>query len=99
VLAATGVLRLVQQEVSQVVTALKHAQTPKYPTITVSAERAVAAGGFGSPYAAAKAYAALTIAEGVSAVTADGCFKEQDSSRYIPMVAAGHDASCGALGR
>ena len=91
VLAATGVLRLVQTEISQVITAIKAAQTPKYPTITVSAERAVAAGGFGNPYAAAKAYAALTIAEGVSAVTADGCFREQDASRYIPMVAAGHE--------
>jgi methylenetetrahydromethanopterin dehydrogenase len=27
----------------------------------------------------------------VSAVTADGCFKEQDPARYVTMVAAGHE--------
>ena len=30
-------------------------------------------------------------AEAVSAVTADGCFKEQDATRYVQMVAAGHE--------
>jgi methylenetetrahydromethanopterin dehydrogenase len=91
VLAASGVLRLVQRELDTVIEALKAGQTPTYPSITVTPEKAIAAGGFGNPYAAAKAYAALAIAEGVSAVTADGCFKEQDPQRYIPMVAAGHE--------
>ncbi len=91
VLAATGVLRLVQMELDRVIEDLKASRKPAYPTITVSPDRAIAAGGFGNPYAAAKAYAALSIAEAVSAVTADGCFKEQDFTRYIPMVAAGHE--------
>lgn len=91
VLAATGVLRLVQHELDRVIEGLKRGDSPALPTVTVTAAKAVAAGGFGNPYAAAKAYAALSIAEAVSAVTADGCFKEQDPARYVQMVAAGHE--------
>lgn len=91
VLAASGVFRLIQQELDRVIEAMKDAGTPKLPTLTVTPAKAVAAAGFGNPYAAAKAYAALTIAETVSAVTADGCFKEQDATRYVQMVAAGHE--------
>jgi methylenetetrahydromethanopterin dehydrogenase len=91
VLAATGVFRLIQQELDRVIEGLRQRANPKLPTVTVSADKAVAAGGFGNPYGAAKAYAALAIAEAVSAVTADGCFKEQDPTRYIGMVAAGHE--------
>ena len=91
VLAASGVFRLIQQELDRVIEALKRGETPKLPTLTVTPATAVAAGGFGNPYGAAKAYAALVIAEAVSAVTADGCFKEQDPARYVQMVAAGHE--------
>ena len=91
VLAASGVFRLIQQEVDRVIEALKRRETPELPTLTVTPATAVAAGGFGNPYGAAKAYAALVIAEAVSAVTADGCFKEQDPARYVQMVAAGHE--------
>ena len=31
------------------------------------------------------------IAEAVAGVTSKGCFVEQDATRYIPMVAAGHE--------
>ena len=91
VLAATGVLRLVQTELDRVIESIKAGNAPTYPRITVTPEKAVAAGGFGNPYAAAKAYAALSVAESTSAITADGCFKEQDPARYIRMVAAGHE--------
>lgn len=91
VLAATGVLRLVQHQIDRLIGDLREGRTPQFPTLTVTPDKAVAAGDFGNPYAAAKAYAALTIAEGVSAVTADGCFREQDPARYVRMVAAGHE--------
>jgi methylenetetrahydromethanopterin dehydrogenase len=91
VLAATGVLRLIQQELDRVIETLKQNGNPVLPTLTVTPDRAVQAGGFGNPYAAAKAYAALALAEAVSGVTAEGCFKEQDPARYVQMVAAGHE--------
>lgn len=91
VLAATGVLRLIQQELDRVIETLKQDGNPALPTLTVTPDRAVQAGGFGNPYGAAKAYAALAMAEAVSGVTAEGCFKEQDPARYVQMVAAGHE--------
>lgn len=91
VLAATGIIRLVQGELDRVIGEIKLGQAPALPTITVTPEKAIHAGQFGNPYAAAKAYAALALAEAVSAVTAAGCFKEQDPTRYITLVAAGHE--------
>ncbi len=91
VLAASGVLRLVQTTLDTLIEEVKAGTPPKFPTLTVSAEKAVNAAGFGNPYAAAKAYAALTMAETVSSVTAAGCFQEQDPARYVTMVAAGHE--------
>lgn len=91
VLAATGALRLVQRELDRVIAALKAGMPPALPTMTVSHEAAVQAGEFSNPYAAAKAYAALSIAEAVAGVTSRGCFVEQDAAVYVPMVAAGHE--------
>ena len=91
VLAATGVLRLVQQTLDTLIEELKAGRTPSYPRLPVTPAKAIAAGNFGNPYAAAKAYASLVIAETVAGVTADGCFKEQDPAKYVPMVAAGHE--------
>ena len=90
-LAATGAFRVVQNELDRVIEALKAGDKPNMPTMTVTAERAVAAGGFSNPYAGAKAYAALKIAESVAAVTTQGCFVEQDRENYVPLVAAGHE--------
>lgn len=91
VLAACGVLRAIQQELDRVIEALKAGDEPALPGMTLNAEKAVEAGGFGNPYAAAKAYAALTIAEAVAGLTTRGCFVEQDAAKYVPLVAAGHE--------
>ena len=90
-LAATGAFRVVQNELDRVIEALKAGDKPDMPTVTVTAEQAVAAGGFSNPYAGAKAYAALKIAESVAAVTTHACFVEQDRKNYVPLVAAGHE--------
>lgn len=91
ILAASGVLRVVQNELDRVIEALKAGTAPELPTLTVTPEMAIAAAGFANPYARAKAYAALTIAEAVAAVTTKGCFVEQDPALYIPLVTAGHE--------
>ncbi|MFX1265257.1 MAG: F420-dependent methylenetetrahydromethanopterin dehydrogenase [Promethearchaeota archaeon] len=91
VLTNTGVMRLLQEEIYAVIDSLKQGKELKMPTVKVTAEKAVAAGGFGNPYAAAKAYAALKISEAVADVTTKGCFVEQDPTKYIPLVAAGHE--------
>ena len=91
VLAACGVLRAVQNELDRIIDAMKNGDNPVLPSITVSAEMAIAAAEFANPYAAAKAYAALTIAEAVAGVTTRGCFMEQDPAQYITLVSAGHE--------
>lgn len=90
-LAATGAYRIVQVELDRVIEGMKAGETPQLPSMTVTAEKAVEAGAFANPYAAAKAYAALKIAESVAAVTTKACFVEQDPASYIPLVAAGHE--------
>ncbi|MGR8920532.1 MAG: F420-dependent methylenetetrahydromethanopterin dehydrogenase [Gammaproteobacteria bacterium] len=91
ILAATGLMRAIQNELDRVIEDLKSGQTPELPRLTITAQHAVAAGGFTNPYAGAKALAALTIAEGVAGLTTKGCFVEQDATKYVPMVAAGHE--------
>lgn len=91
VLAATGVLRLIQSELDRVIAELKAGGAVEMPKVNATPEKAVVAGGFTNPYAAAKALAALKVSESVAAVTSKGCFVEQDASNYITLVAAGHE--------
>lgn len=91
VLAGCGVLRAVQNELDKVIEALKSGQEASLPGMSITPQRALAAAAFSNPYAAAKAYAALSIAESVAGVTTKGCFAEQDPDKYITMVAAGHE--------
>ena len=90
-LSATGVIRLIQQTLDELINAHKAGQSPVFPALTVSADKAVAAAGFQNAYAGAKAYAALTIAESVAGVSTRACFMEKNPERYIPMVAAAHE--------
>jgi methylenetetrahydromethanopterin dehydrogenase len=91
VLAASGVLRALQNELDNVIAQMKLGSQVELPQLTITAAKAVTAAGFANPYAAAKAFASLTIAESVAAVTTKACFAEQDPDKYIQMVAAGHE--------
>ena len=91
VLAAGGALRAIQNELDRVIESMKAGDKPDLPTMTLNADKAITAGGFSNPYAAAKAYAALTMAEGVAAVTTKGCFVEQNAEKYVTLVGAGHE--------
>ncbi|NKB35794.1 MAG: F420-dependent methylenetetrahydromethanopterin dehydrogenase [Gammaproteobacteria bacterium] len=92
VLAACGVTRFIQVALDTVVNALKAGQSAEMPRLVADADVVVAQAGFDNPYAAAKAIAALTISETVAKLTTKGCFMEKDAARYIPLVAAGHEA-------
>ncbi len=90
-LAATGVFRLIQMEIDRVIDEIKKGKEPELPKIIVNKERAVAAGEFQNPYAAAKAMAAYEIARRVADLSVEGCFKIKESDRYIPIVTAAHE--------
>jgi len=91
VLATCGVFRLIQHELDRVIGELKAGKPANLPKINATPEKAIVAGEFSNPYAAAKALAALKVSENVAAVTSKGCFAEQDPAKYITLVAAGHE--------
>jgi len=91
VLANTGAIRAVQEEIDRVISEIKEGRTPELPRVVVDAKRAVEAGRFRNPYAKAKALAAYFIAEKVADVTTRACFVERDPNVYIPLVCSAHE--------
>jgi methylenetetrahydromethanopterin dehydrogenase len=91
VLATSGALRLVQEEIDRVIGDIKGGKPPELPKVVVTAERAVNAAKFRNPYAKAKAMAAYFIAEKVADINVKGCFMEKEMENYIPLVASGHE--------
>jgi len=91
VLAITGALRLVQEEIDKVITQIKEGKNVELPRIIITADKAVEAGRFSNPYAKAKAMASYYIAEKVADITTKACFVEKDPKKYIPMVCAAHE--------
>ena len=90
VLSASGALRTVQHALDRCINSLKSGKV-ELPRLIVDVWTAVENGEFSNPYAFAKAFAAYSIAEKVSAITTKACFAEKDMERYIPMVAAAHE--------
>jgi len=91
VLALTGALNLIFEEVDKIIESIKVGKKPELPRLIVDEDKAVEAAGFLNPYAKAKAIASYRIAKHVSEVTAEACFKVQDWTVYVPMVAAAHE--------
>ncbi len=91
VLAATGVYRIVQQEIDKVIYAVEARQPPPLPKLvidlTVLRDNSV----FKNQYARAKAIAAYGLAEKVADINALACFIEKESEKYVPLVASAHE--------
>ena len=98
VLAATGILRLVQSSIDAVIEQLKTGEAPSLPRQTCNAETVLAGGRFSNAYAASKAFAALKITESIAAVTGKACFAEKDPARYVAMAAGAHEMLRAAAG-
>ncbi|MHC1586114.1 MAG: F420-dependent methylenetetrahydromethanopterin dehydrogenase [Candidatus Hecatellaceae archaeon] len=92
VLAVTGVFNVLQEAFAKVVDALKRGEKPELPRIVVTAEVAAKAAGFTNPYAQVKAMAAYEILRKIAEMNVEGCFKIQERERYVPLVAAAHEA-------
>ncbi|MGY5859041.1 MAG: F420-dependent methylenetetrahydromethanopterin dehydrogenase [Candidatus Thorarchaeota archaeon] len=91
VLSIGGVMRGIQTLVGACMEQIKAGKEVELPAITLDADAAMEYANFTNPYAGAKAYAALKIAEAVAAVTTKACFKLKEPTQYVPMVAAGHE--------
>lgn len=91
VLAATGAFNLVIEAIDEAIESVKKGENLKLPRLVIDGVKAIEAAGFSNPYAKAKALAAYEMARQVSRLTTTACFKIQDPSLYIPMVAAAHE--------
>ena len=91
VLAITGVYRIVQTAIDNVIYAMEAGQPSPLPKlvidITVVRDNSV----FANPYALAKAIAAYGLTEKVAEINALACFVEKASEKYIPLVASAHE--------
>ena len=91
VLSVCGVMRGLQTLIGTCMEQIKAGKEVDLPAVTLDADAAMEYANFANPYAGAKAYAALKIAEAVAAVTTKACFKLKEPADYVPMVAAGHE--------
>lgn len=91
VFSCTGIIRYLQSELDSITESLKAGTEVNLPRVTLTIEMALEAAGFTNPYAYAKAYASLKMAESVADVTSKACFKDDDPKIYVPAVAAAHE--------
>lgn len=91
VLAITGSLRVIAEELNKVIMDMLEGKQPTLPEIIIDASRAMQAAKFSNPYAEAKAIAAFELAASVSKVTSKACFVLKDREEYMPLLAAAHE--------
>lgn len=91
VLAVTGVLNVLWQEIDKVIQSIEKGVTPVLPRIMVNKEKAIEASGLHNPYARTKAIAAHEIARRVADLSVEGCFVVKEWERYTQLVAAAHE--------
>lgn len=91
VLAITGVLQLIANEVDRLIQAVKENVPLTLPQILVTKEQAVEVSSLSNPYAKAKAMAAYEIATRAAAINTQGCFRVTEWQQYVALVASGHE--------
>ena len=91
VLAITGVYRIIQQEIDNVVYAIENGQQPVLPRLILDLKVVRDRSEFNNPYAKAKAIAAYGLTEKIADINVQACFMEKDSEKYIPLVAGAHE--------
>jgi len=91
VLAITGVLRILHQEIDRLVAILKEDSPLTLPRLLVDTDVILDNSDFQNPYAKAKAMAAYEMTKKVAELDTRACFLEKDREKYIPLVACAHE--------
>lgn len=91
VLAATGIFRVIHQEIDRVITALKEDIPVTLPNLILDTNCIRDKCDFRNPYARAKAMAAYELAKKVAEINMQACFREKEKEKYIPLVACAHE--------
>ncbi len=91
VLAVTGSLRIVQQELDKVIEQIGKGEKPTLPQVVIEKEAALAAAHILNPFAQGKAMAAFEASRRVANLSTEGTFKVEEPERYLPILAAAHE--------
>ncbi len=91
VLAVSGALRLLHEEMDRILEGLARGRKPALPRLVADGPAVVARAGFSNPHAASKALAAHRTAEAAGALAHEACFRLQRPEDYIPACAAVHE--------
>jgi len=91
VLAVTGVLRVIHQEVDKIINAIKEKQSINLPRLVIDTEHIRDSSDFKNPYAKAKAMAAYELTKKIAEIDQKACFVEKEKEKYIPLVACAHE--------
>lgn len=91
VLAATGVLRVIHQEIDKIITALKEKLSITLPKLVLDTEYIRDNSDLNNPYAKAKAMAAYELTRNIAEIDQKACFVEKNKEKYIPLVACAHE--------
>jgi len=91
VLAITGALQVITEELNKVILDMLDGRTPTLPQIIIDSNIASKAANFSNPYARAKAIGAFELAASVSNITGKACFQLKERSEYMPLLATAHE--------
>jgi len=91
VLAVTGVLRVIHQEIDKIITAVKEKHGITLPKLVLDTEYIRDNSDFRNPYAKAKAMAAYELTKKIAEIDQKACFIEKEKEKYIPLVACAHE--------
>lgn len=91
VLAVTGVLRLLQSEIDQLIELIKGGAGFDLPRIVIDKETALRYSGLSNPYAQAKALASYEMAVQVAGLSREGTWRVKERSRYLSILASSHE--------
>jgi methylenetetrahydromethanopterin dehydrogenase len=91
VLAITGVLRVLHQEIDRLIAIIKEGLTPTLPRLLIDTALIRDSSDFQNPYAKAKAMAAYELTKKIAEIDTQACFIEKDREKYIPLVACAHE--------
>jgi methylenetetrahydromethanopterin dehydrogenase len=91
VLAITGVLRILHQEIDRLIAILKEGLPLTLPKLLVDTDVIRDNSSFRNPYAKAKAMAAYELTKKVAEIDTRACFIEKEREKYIPLVTCAHE--------
>jgi methylenetetrahydromethanopterin dehydrogenase len=91
VLASTGILRILHQEIDKLIAMLKEGLPVNLPRMLIDTDTIRDSLNFTNPYAKAKAMAAYELTKKIAEINTRACFVEKDKEKYIPLTACAHE--------